>query len=153
MMHRIGLSSRDARARAHTPLSLPVLGSTLLRRKPFPSAARWAEAVPTQQPSFVSRSVADVAGGVRRVEVLVGGEWLRLADALELELLERCTGELSAREIAWQIGAEMAEAEGGEEEGAAAGEAGSVGRVEKEVEARLRHLYDLRLISMEGGGP
>ena len=69
-------------------------------------------------------------------QVLVEGRWLQLTDALELEVLERCSGSSSVAEIAREIAEEAAE------DGEAMLEA---------VEARMRHLFELRLISMGMG--
>lgn len=114
---------------ADADLSLLVLFGRVLRRKAFPSDA--AAAVPIQQRAFTARTLTDASGEALTVEALVEGEWLLLADALELELLERCAGgEASVGALAQ----ELAEETDGEV-------------LEEDVIERLRHLYALRLIS------
>ena len=116
---------------APADLSLLYLQGRLLRRRAFPAPC--AASCPQQEPSFVSRCMADALAEPRRVEVLVEGRWLQLTDALELEVLERCSGDISVAEIAGQIASEADEDEEAMLEA---------------VEARLRHLYELRLVSM-----
>ena len=97
-------------------------------------------AVPTQRRPFASRCVSDAAGVPVRVEVRAEdagqGEdtWLELADPLELEVLERVVpgASASAARLATDLAAESE---------------GSV--TEEDVIERLRHLYELRLISMD----
>ena len=91
----------------------------------------------------MSRSVADAYGEPRRVEVLVDGKWVALEDPLELEVLERSTGEMSVVQLAAELAEEFVD--GGE----GGGEGLEAAQMVEEVEARLRHLYRLRLISME----
>ena len=123
---------------ASDDLSLLVIGNRMLRKRPFPE--QFAERVPVQQSSFVSRCVADQYGESRRTEVLVNDLWIELRDTLELTVLELCTGEMSSAELADELVAQNEQLE----------EAfGGVAQVAKEVETRLRHLYELRLISME----
>ena len=86
---------------APADLSLIYLQGRLLRRRAFPAPC--AASCPQQEPSFVSRCMADALGEPRRVEVLVEGRWLQLTDALELEVLERCSGAVSVAEIAAEI--------------------------------------------------
>ncbi|KAL1522300.1 hypothetical protein AB1Y20_017292 [Prymnesium parvum] len=111
---------------ASADLSLLVLGERVLRRRPFDAAL---DAIPEQARSFVSRSVATSSGEVSRAEVLVDGAWLLLADALSLEVLERCSGQLTSGQLADELIEE------------------SNGTIEQsEVEARLRELYEKRLV-------
>lgn len=143
-------SAADAlRCFLDSPLELSrlFLQGVELRRKPFPATgtAAMAAARPMQQVTFVSRSVADAYGEPRRVEVLVDGKWVQLDDPLELEVLERSTGEMSVAELASELADELG---GGDDLGE--GEGMQEAQMEEEVEARLRHLYRLRLISMEG---
>ena len=116
---------------APADLSLLYLQGRLLRRRAFPAPC--AASCPQQEPSFVSRCMADALGEPRRVEVLVEGRWLQLTDALELEVLERCSGGVSVAEIAAEIASEAADDEG---------------TMLEPVKARMRHLYELRLVSM-----
>lgn len=121
---------------ADAALSLLVLHGRVLRRRPFPQDEALRAAVPTQQCSFVSRTLSDPTGQASRVEVLVDGKWIELTDALELEVLEQCAaGSLSASALSEQMARQLSAEED---------------RVSQEdVIERLRHLYALRLISME----
>ena len=107
---------------------------------PPPEAEALQRAVPAQRRPFASRCVSDAAGVPVRVEVRAEdagqGEdtWLELADPLELEVLERVVpgASASAARLATDLAAESE---------------GSV--TEEDVIERLRHLYELRLISMD----
>ena len=152
-------SAADAvRCFLDSPLELTrlFLQGVELRRKPFPTSgsAAVAAARPLQQAAFVSRSVADAYGEPRRVEVLADGRWVALEDPLELEVLERSTGDMSVAQLAAELAEEFVGGEGdggggGGGGGEGGGEGVEVAEMAKEVEARLRHLYGLRLISME----
>ena len=126
---------------APAELSALFLQGLHLRRRPFPPDT--AAARPQQQAAFVSRTVADAYGEARRVEVLLDGRWLALADVLELEVLERCTGSASVAQLIDEISAEATE-EDAEDHG---GEPDGAEEMREAVEARLRHLFELRLIS------
>ena len=65
--------------------------------------------------------------------MLVEGLWIELDDALSLEVLERCSGDVTSSDLT----AEIVE----ESEGSVA---------PTDVEARLRELFGKRLIAMRG---
>ena len=142
---------------ADSDLSLLVLFGRVLRRRPFPDKCAVRDATPRQQRSFVSRSIADPAGVPRRVEVLVEGDWLPLTDPLELELLECCAaGDTSVAEIMAELVGELTQPstekaapdQPSTEEAAPDQPSTEEGVSEDDVYERLRHLFELRLISV-----
>ena len=142
---------------ADPDLSILVLYGRIFRRKLFPTDPEDAAyAFPTPQRTFVSRTMASPDGEPLRVEVLVEGIWIELADELELEVLERCSSGGGVGSGGGGGGSSAAEAAAGAEGGSLtvrqlsadlADE--SEGEVtEVDVVDRLRHLHQLRLISV-----
>jgi hypothetical protein len=121
---------------ADPDLSMLVLFGRVFRRRGFPAdPVHGVDAIPTPQRSFISRTMSTPSGEPLRVEVLVEDVWIELADALELEVLERCSVD-GERSTARQLTADLVADTDGEV-------------TEVDVVERLRHLHQIRLISMD----
>ncbi len=112
-------------------LDLLVLEDRAVRRRPFPERSEHATALPRPHPGYSAEVVTNADGDAVSVALMAHGDnWT--SDALELTVLEACTGEISLSDLVAELGAELE-------------------ATQDELLEVLRTLHARRLVSFDGG--